>query len=340
MKSSRADRIVRLRDLICLGISHNVRDRDGLIELARKSGTFVTEKGNRPYDYSSIYRYLAALLFLKFDLADNISSPVVWSPEAKMLAEISTNSHVNSELTEQEKEILRTQIFRSPVNEQFLTSFNSEGLEPRNQTEFVRSCQPLYVLGIKRRPMGSAGKDWFSDKVVEITLDPILGPIKQKAVMEFLYTYRLWCLDVEMIEEINVKEAGRSGIAKDRSHVLYPVTIRPLPSPAEFLDLLYGLTSDQNRANVLSMPKLLYTLCVDLRMTVRDFKILLVETWEKYRHLLHLERGPGILIKGDLATNAKSYSERFGNHRYYINIDGTIRSNLVLRPRETTNEAI
>jgi hypothetical protein len=277
---------------------------------------------------------LAALLFLKFDLADNISSPVVWSTEAKMLAQISRNSQLTNELTEGEKEILRTQIFRSGANAQFLTSFDPKGREPKNRIEFAEYCRPLYVLGIKKRPLGSAGRDWFSDKVVEVSQDPSAGSVQHKAVMEFLYTYRLWCLDVELIEEINVKEASRSGISRGRSHVLYPVSIQTLPSPEEFLNLLYGLVNDQTTPNVLSMPKLLYTLCVDLRMTVKNFQSLLVETWKSYSNLLHLERGPGILIKGNLASKTKSYSERFGNHRYYINIDGTVRSNLVLRPRD------
>jgi len=191
----------------------------------------------------------------------------------------------------------------------------------------------LYVLGIKKRPTGTAGKDWSSDKVVEVTLDSSAGQVQQKAVMEFLYTYRLWCLDIELIEEINVKEAARIGVPRAQSHILYPVTMQAPPSPKEFLDLLYDLVHDDTKPNVLSMPKLLYTLCVDLRMTVQHFKALMVETWETYRHLLHLERGPGILIKGDLASKTKDYSERFGNHRYYINIDGTVRSNLILRPR-------
>lgn len=334
MSSSRADRIVRLRDLISLGISHNVRDRDGLIELARLSGIFVKEKDNKSYDYSSVYRYLAALLFLKFDLADNIGSPIVWSPEAKNIAQVSQTSRFTNEITKQEKDILGTQIFRSGANAQFLASFDPNGRELKDRIDFVTSGQPLYVLGIKKRPLGLAGKEWLSDKVVEVSLDPRAGPVSQKAVMEFLYTYRLWCLDVELIEEINVKEAGRSGISRNRSHVLYPVTIHAAPSPEEFLDLLYGLVDDQRKPNVLSMPKLLYTLCVDLRMTVQSFQAILVETWKTYQHLLHLERGPGILIKGDLASKNKSYSERFGNHRYYINIDGTVRSNLVLRPRD------
>jgi hypothetical protein len=266
-------------------------------------------------------------------LADNISSPIVWSPEAKSLAQISRNSHFTNELTEQEKEILRTQIFRSGANAQFLTSFNPKGRAPKDRIDFVMHCRPLYVLGIRKRPLGLAGQKWFSDKVVEVSLDPSSKVVQQKAVMEFLYTYRLWCLDVDLIEEINVKEASRSGVSDNRSHVLYPVSIQAPPSPGEFLDLLYGLVIDQSKPNVLSLPKLLYTLCFDLRMTVESFQSLLVETWKSYRRLLHLERGPGILMKGDLASKTKSYSERFGNHRYYINIDGTIRSNLVLRPR-------
>lgn len=334
VKSPRADRIVRLRDLVSLGVSNRVRDRDELIEMARKSGTFVTEKGNRPYDYSSIYRYLAALLFLKFDLADNIGAEVVWSPEARILSEISTDTRFTNELTEEEKEVFRTQILRSGANAQFLASFDPCGHQPRDRNEFATKCRPLYVLGIQKRPIGIAGKDWSSDSVVQISLDPDSGLVQRKAVMEFLYTYRLWCLDAELIEEINVKEANRNGISRNRSHVLFPVGIHRLPTTGEFLDLLYTLIEDETKPNVVSLPRLLYTLCVDLRMTVESFKELLMETWKTHRHLLHLERGPGILIKGDLASKTRSYSERFGNHRYYINIDGTIRSNLVLRPRD------
>jgi hypothetical protein len=334
VSSSRADRIVRLRDIVSLGVINNVCNREELIELARRSGTFVTEKGNRPYDYSSIYRYLAALLFLKFDLADNIGAEIVWSPEAKILAEISANTRFTNELAEEEKEVFRNRILRSGANAQFLASFDPTGHEPKDRNEFATKCKPLFLLGIKKRPLGEAGKDWLSDSVAEISLDPDSGLVQRKAVMEFLYTYRLWCLDAELIEEINVKEANRSGVSRNRSHVLYPVGTQTLPTTEEFLDLLYTLVDDPTKPNVVSLPKLLYTLCVDLQMKVDSFKKLLVDTWNTHRQLLHLERGPGILIRGDLASKTKSYSERFGNHRYYINMDGTIRSNLVLRPRE------
>jgi hypothetical protein len=76
----------------------------------------------------------------------------------------------------------------------------------------------------------------------------------------------------------------------------------------------------------------MYRICPKAKISVEKFKFLLLQTWRENRHLLHLERGPGGLIEGKIYSSKRVYSERYGNHRYYSIVDGTIRSNLAIFP--------
>jgi hypothetical protein len=332
--SSRADRLVKIRDLVSLGVNHRVTDRNELIKLAIEHEVFITEDKKRQYDYSSMYRYLAALLFLRFDLAESMSAPISWAPSAEALANASPESQYATILSEAEKRIFRDRIFTSKVNEQFLSSFCPSYKSPLNEELFRKNCKPLYILRVRKRPVEmESDPSWPSEKVVEIVNSFDSKKILRKAEMEFLYTYRLWCLDTDLIEEINVKEALRNGIPRELSYVLYPLSNENLLTMEAFLDKLYEFSGHSKQPVVVPIVKLFYMLCVDLRLKVDSFKDLLLKTWIEHRDLLHLERGPGVLIQGNVTSDEKSYRKRFGNHRYYLVVDGTIRTNLIIFPR-------
>jgi hypothetical protein len=332
--SSRANRLVELRDLVVLGVQEKITDRERLAKFAVSREIFVTEDSGTEYSYSSKYRYFDSLRFLHFDIADKIGQPIVWSPAALALSYTASITQFTNELSPDEKEIFRNQIFASKASQQFLASFcwNGEKEPPQSRDEFVCRGHPLYVLRTVRRST-AVSNERSSERVVEITHDPKSDIVSRKTEQEFLYTYRLWCLDADLIEEINIKEAERSGIPRGYSYVLYPLRKEVGLSTSDFLEALYAVLGQPTRAIVVPIPKLVYNLCVGLRIRVDTFKELLVETWSQNRELLHLERGPGVLIKGDIAATDKSYRDRYGNHRYYITIDGTVRTNLIVFPR-------
>ena len=327
-----------MRDLIVLGVEQGVTDRDMLANLAIRRGIFVREEGTRPYDYSSIYRYLDSIRFLRFEQAETISDPIVWSTAAKELVDAAKNSSPDH-LSPQEKAIFRTRILESEANEQFLSCFCMVGKRLRSESDFARRCKPLYILRLLKKPKDDK-RSLKSQPIqtVEFTQDRDSAIRCRKPAMEFLYTYRLWCLDSGLIEELNVKEAERSGVPKNLKHVLYPIRYQPPPSTVEFLQLLYAFANEPAKPVVIPIPKLLYGICLDLRIPVHVFLDLLVQTWKSHRDLLHLERGPGILVSRAVASQKRAQSDRFGNHRFYIIIDGTLRSNLILYPRKKQNE--
>jgi hypothetical protein len=333
--SSRANRLVSLRDLVALGVSLGITDRRRLSDLAIERGVFLTERDRRHYSYSSVYRYLDSLRSLQFEVAESIGEPMVWSRAALALAEAAQNTQFTSELSENEREIFREQVFVSKAANQFLSCFCPPGNTPHSRDELLRDGRPLYVLGTVKTPQvcsGGSRKD-TDGRTVRIALDPDTGKSEEKPQQEFLYTYRLWCLDSELIEELNIAEAVRNGIPRSQSFVLFPVRAGMAPSEAQFVDAIYATVGSRPRPYSVAVPRLMYKLCVDLRITVETFKGLLLRVWASNRDLFHLERGPAVLIKGDFSVEPVSYGERYRNQRYYIVLDHTVRTHLVVFPR-------
>lgn len=330
----RAESLTMIRDLVALGIRKRITDSKDLVELAMNEGILLTGSDGRPYGRSSVWRYTSSLLFLGFNLAETGSS-IIWSKAAESLANAAVSTQFTNELNEREKEIFRTQILASPIKEKFLANFCPANRPPNNKSNFVTVCKPLYVLRSLKRPSKiPAGSSWPYKEMVEFTLDPDSGTVSRDSAMEFLYWYRLWCLDAGLIEEINAREAVRSGIPNERSHILYPLRECPQLSISDFLESLYTAVGSNRRAVAVPVLWLIYKICVDLRIAVQTFNDLLIATWKQHRNFLHLERGPSVLIRGNLTSAVKPYSERYGNHRYYIIIDGTVRTNLILMPRD------
>lgn len=151
---------------------------------------------------------------------------------------------------------------------------------------------------------------------------------------DFMTTYRLWCLDTDILDELNIKEAERCGIPKTHAHVLYPLDPAIHIEPSEFLHILREELKDKLKQSVrVPVPWLMYRICPRYKISVEQFKSLLVETWEMNRKALHLERTAGVLIRfKGRRFSEQDYSNRYGNHRYYIVINGTIRSNLIMFP--------
>jgi hypothetical protein len=328
---ARAESLSKIRDLVVLGVRHNLTHRGELASRAMAAGIFARESG-KAYTGKSVYRYLYALKALKLDSSVDSCDSIVWSDAALELASLA-ESEAGFDLSPSEKRVFQNQIFTSEASTRFLASFCPNNQPPDNRLAFAQSCKPLYVLRVVKRPV-SADSSWPEEqRVVEVTTAPDLNVIHRKAEMQFLYTYRLWCLDAQLIEELKIKEAKRSGVPSNRSHVLYPIRVDNLPSSDEFLDALYKSAGYPRKSTVIPLPRVMYTVCVTMRLRVQDFKDLLLRTWNEHRDLLHLERGPGVLIKGDLISRDRPNTDRFGNHRYYIVVDGTVRSNLVMFPR-------
>jgi hypothetical protein len=336
VSTARADRLSKIRDLVVLGIRNEITDRTDLTKLAIKRGIFLTEDSKQPYTDSSIYRYYSSILFLGLDNSKELGSYIQWSGSAVNLANVACQNVLSEELSDDEKSIFQLLLFSSGVRDRFLMSFCSTEECLTDREVFSQQGQPIYIQRVLSKEGRSNNKSLKPSKILEVefTQDPSLGVLHTRDAREFMYTYRLWCLDAGLIDEINIKEAERNGIPREYSFVLYPLRVRLMPTIPEFLEALYNLVKGSERAVVIPIPKLLYTLCVSLKISVEVFKTLLIDTWDMHRDLLRLERGPGILIKGDLTITQRPYSQRYGNHRYYIIKDGTIRSNLVLLPQE------
>ena len=149
-------------------------------------------------------------------------------------------------------------------------------------------------------------------------------------------TYRLWCLDTGILDELNIKEAERCGIGKPASHVLYPIDTSVHIESAQFLEILRGQVNQTRKQSVRApIPWLMYRICPQYKLSVEMFESLLLETWKLHRNALHLERTAGVLIefKGRKFFE-QDYSNRYGNHRYYLVVNGAIRSNLVIIPEK------
>jgi hypothetical protein len=336
---SRAESLFKIRDLVALGITEEIKDRTSLAKHASEQGIFTRSSDQRLYSIKSIYRYLYALRSLKFDISQNAEDGLlVWSQAAYNLASSSMSTRFKNALSEGEKQILRGQIFESEARELFLACFCPGEAGRINTHDFSELCKPIYVLREFKRPAEKQTKTGAKPREVlevEFTLSPLTGPVLRKPAMEFLYTYRLWCLDAGLIEEVNVKEAHLSGIPPEHSHVLYPVRHGKAPDVSTFLDALYNYVGGHSRPVVVPIVKLLYTLCIDFRMKVDTFQAVLLETWGRHRDLLHLERSPGVFIEGHkyLIEAETPADKRYHNHRYYLTVDGTVRSNLVVFPR-------
>lgn len=338
---NRAESLLTIRNLVVLGIEKQVTDKNQLINTAREHKVLTTESSQRHYGRSSSWRYISSLIYLGFDLSED-SKQIKWSSSAFDLyqaAKYLKKNNTLDNLTGEEKLIFRQQIFQSNVREKFLSHFCACDSLLNSINEFYTKCQPLYIIGSKRRPQQLLNKaDWKHKTMVEFTLNPNSSEVRRESATDFLHWYRLWCLDAGLIEELNAKEAVRSGMLQKQSHILYPLKNEAPPDVKEFIDILYINAGNQNKVVVVPILKLLYKMCVDLRITVHTFKDLLITAWKTNRSLFHLERGPGVLIKGNLSTTDinRPYSERFRNHRYYIIVDGTVRTNLVLMPRKQT----
>jgi hypothetical protein len=335
--SQRAEHLVLVRDLIVLGVERQIHRRSELQQAAIKEQLLVRVSDGKPLDYTSIYRYFDALRFLKFDGSEKygLEDDIAWTPSARELAKCGTVSYRTKTLSEPEKAIFRTSIFLSDASQWFLAYFCNTDSVPRSQEQFVTLARPLHVIheSVERSPDIGKSDEWPARDNVEISFDPNAGEIIRRPTKEFLYTYRYWCLDTDIIDELNVREAERCGIPKSHSYVLFPLDPTVHITPDQFLDMIYSsLGRKLKHPQVVPIPWLMYRICPKAKISVEKFKSLLLQAWHKNRHLLHLERGPGGLIEGRIYSPQRGYSERYGNHRYYLVVDGTIRSNLAVFP--------
>src|SRR5687767_943616 len=68
-ESPRADRLVRLRDIVVLASRRQITNRSRLVQAAIDERVFTREDDQAEYGYSSIYRYLDTLRFLELDVS-------------------------------------------------------------------------------------------------------------------------------------------------------------------------------------------------------------------------------------------------------------------------------
>lgn len=333
--SQRAEHLILLRDLVVLGTSRSISLRSELKQIARDEQLLVTNSGS-PFDYTSVYRYFDALRFLKLDASAKGQDEIVWTATAKRLAKCGLPNYHLSALSSAEQAEFRAAIFDSPVSEAFLSCFCPANFVPRSHEQFLQHAHSLYILNESvKRPRGTQRSDeWPADDNVEYSPDPSASTVFRKSRKEFLYAYRYWCLDAAIIDELNIREAERCGIPKRYSYLLYPVDTKLSLTPEQFLKLI-DRSGGAGHGRVEPIPRLMYTVCPAAKVTVEAFKSSLLETWRLHRNRLHLERGPGGLIAGTVFGPQTDYGKRYGNHRYYVTVDGTIRSNLVILPLNT-----
>lgn len=337
--SQRAERIDIIRDLVVLGFQSRIQRRSELRQVAIEEKVLVTESDGRPLSKTSVYRYLDVLRFLGFDESKEygIEDDIVWSSSAMALAQHGTANFRTYELSMSEKAIFRGRIFLSGASEQFLSCFCAGGTIPRNHRQFLAEARPLYVVNVSvTRPaeIDEGDDEWPAQDNVEISLDPEAGRVIRRPTKEFLYTYRYWCLDAGIIEELNVREAARCGVPRTHSYILFPLEPIEKTTSVQFLEIIYAVLGRKlEQPQAVPIPWLMYRICPEVRISVEDFKSILLETWQDNRHLLHLERGPGGLIEGKIFSPEHKNSERYGNQRYYLVVDGTVRSNLVIFPK-------
>jgi hypothetical protein len=338
ISSARADRLVKIRDLVVLSIERAVFVRKELAELAKSEGVFVRERDGRVYDYSSIYRYLEALRFLRIDKSARYDylGMIEWAPSAFQLAEQGKDNTKTSLLSSSEKRIFAEVIFNSEVFTLFLTSFTdvADTSKP-SRSEFLRQAKPIYVINnlVTRPPQEEKSEDWPSEENVEISFAPIGANVKRKPVQEFLYTYRLWCMDAGLVDELNIKEVVKYKTIPSGAHVIYPIDEAQELDIEQFAEILRNSTRFSGRvAKVVPISSLMYAVCPQYKLGVEQFKFLVTELAERKKDKFHLERGPGVLIQDFAKRNSKKYSDRYANHRYYIIVNGTVRTNLVMYP--------
>jgi|GEM_PF-2066645 len=340
-KSQRAEQLTLIRDLIVFAIRDGLTNRTHLVNAAKDKGILNRVDG-KPFKYSSIYRYFDSFRYLHFDISHSydINGDIEWSDNARELANSWNGQYGVPLLSESEKAIFRQQIFHSDAKEQFLRYFCSEYQVPESDEDFASSSHHLYILSQSvKRPIhiekidGEWPEEWPATKNVEISQSIASDNLVRKSQVEFLHTYRYWCLDSGIIDELNVREAERCGIPTTESYVIYPISDVPR-STSWFLEkITETFRSRRGNSQVAPIPWLMYKLCPTHKLSVEVFKKLLIATWKENRNLLHLERGPGGLIHNlKYLTEPISLKERYGNHRYYVIVDGTVRSNLVVIP--------
>jgi len=333
-ESQRAEYLVWVRDLVVLGITQKIDSRSELRQAIIDDQLLLRVSDGVALHKTSIYRYLDALRFLKFDDSDGFEDHINWTSRSVELAECGIKNYQTYELSVCEKKIFRESIFLSDANKWFLSYF-CNNTEPESQTQFVSMARPLYVVNRKaKRPAGvGENEQWPAQENVELSFTPDSRNIMRRPTREFLYTYRYWGLDTDIIDELNIKEAERCGILKTHSYVLFPLDLGVIITAQQFLGMIYStLGANSKQPVAVPIPWLMYQICPETKISVEGFKSLLLDTWRTYRNLLHLERGPGGLIEGKVFSKRRSYSERYGNHRYYVIVDGTIRSHLVILP--------
>jgi len=331
-QSPRAERLDSVRDLVVLGVKRQIRRRTEIISAAVSEGVLLARNGTA-LSYSRTYCYMDALRFLHLDDSNSYSkdADVVWSSSALELAKQGQFNYRSRRLSDSERSIFVDSFFRSLVADEFLSDFCG-GVVPRSRVDFLEKGRPIHILSstsitVQRQHRSEIA----SRRDVFLRSGEAPGEIYRRSRREFLYTYRYWCLDTGLIDELRVTEALRCGIPADRSYVLYPLEPGLEVSPHEFLDLIYKAVGGPfSTVRVIPAPWLMYHICPTNRMSVDYYNRLLVETARRYPDYLHLERGPGGLIAGKPTSAGLDFSDRYDNHRYYVVVDGTVRSNVAI----------
>lgn len=332
--SQRADDLARVRNVVVFGIRKGISVRTDLIDALIECKIFVTNSGKR-FSYSRSYVYLDALRYLGFDSSDyDLHSSIVWTSDAYALADSAPDGIPPlGSLNDSEKSIFRRRLFDSKAKEKFLDLFCLDGA-PVDYQDFLRAAQPLYIV----KPPSKSSQETETE-IVEIDLPTKLnGHIEAYRVLrepsfEFTYIHRFWCLDAGIVDELRVVEAARYSIPEAYSHIIFPVDSDRVLSVDDFKTILFNTVGKRlTMAQTFAIPWLMYQVCPRWQISVETFKRLLIDTWQQNRNLLHLERGPGGLIRVNAPWGKHEYTDRFGNHRYYPFAAGTVRTYVTIFP--------
>ena len=311
LKDPRADNICFIRDLVVVINQGIVR------QLSDLRSIFPNWTTTRQYHYWSAVRDLG--------FANIMAHNIVLTPLGKDLAQVAEFGEfsLGHKLNTSEKMIFKKAFSNYKPAKRFFSYFIQTG-EPFKDFEQLMKSGGLVVVIDNGQAEDTRPRNKKSVLLATASGNKVL--LKPTEVRAIMWSLKLWCKDVGVIDEISLKEdTWYSHYLKNLPpRFLFPIkcNIDNLDLN-EFIKMLENVIEEKIGYNHIFIPLLTYHFCTTYFVSVRDFHSKLSELYHSDPYHYYLELGSLVGVDESVA--------RIRNYGNYPKVDGNIRSYLLLR---------
>lgn len=294
----------QLRDILVLIAKNQPVRKAHLITKCEKEGLLKSESKNRRLSSSRIYHYTAALDCMEFVRRIKVQGLGEYYTVRKPHGEAFTKiARFKSAISLTERAAFAEALFRCDATKRILTFFVKDS-DPTSYGEFLNTAHPAYMI---EKPGSLTLVSDYSSKSQRLTSSYDLISIRWGSLQ--------MCLNVGVVDDLRIRSSEH--VPKEKTHVVFPVDMLRAWTLKSFGDFVKRMIIKWGRRpGILSMPELIYHGCVEGRIQIDRFHMLLQELYSAEPAKFYFDRVPSVPSLGF----AKGYPMLGGQHRSVVRL--------------------